>query len=149
MLKSLRYADFIEYYLLPSGGNQNEERALDKLKDNCSNVIKKYINGYLWHKDPFKLAVRTGVNNYLNSVGETEVLPAHLYGCSDCGDNIDDEWFIVFLLIELTKQVEGLIVRVVDTDGEFLLIEAADYLPNWASPETCDKRVSNNNKPLL
>jgi hypothetical protein len=31
--------------------------------------------------------------------------------------------------------------RVVDSDGEFLLIEAADYLPDWANPETCEQRV--------
>lgn len=34
------------------------------------------------------------------------------------------------------------ICRVVDSDGEFLLIEAADYLPDWANPETCEQRVS-------
>lgn len=36
-----------------------------------------------------------------------------------------------------------IIFRVVDTDGEFLLIEAADFLPKWASPEVCEKRVNN------
>ena len=29
----------------------------------------------------------------------------------------------------------------VDSDGEFLLIEAADELPVWATPETCHNRV--------
>jgi hypothetical protein len=33
------------------------------------------------------------------------------------------------------------ICRVTDSDGEFLLIEAADYLPDWANPETCEQRV--------
>ena len=31
--------------------------------------------------------------------------------------------------------------RVEDNDGEFLLIEAADYLPKWLSPETSENRV--------
>lgn len=31
--------------------------------------------------------------------------------------------------------------RVVDTDGEFLLIEAAHALPKWLSPEVADNRV--------
>lgn len=31
--------------------------------------------------------------------------------------------------------------RVIDSDGEFLLIEAAECLPNWANPENCDQRV--------
>ena len=32
--------------------------------------------------------------------------------------------------------------RIVDSDGEFLLVEAADSLPRWANPETCINRVS-------
>jgi len=28
-----------------------------------------------------------------------------------------------------------------DSDGEFLLIEAADYLPKWLNPDTADNRV--------
>lgn len=30
-----------------------------------------------------------------------------------------------------------------DTDGEFLLIEAADVLPAWITPENAENRVSN------
>lgn len=66
----------------------------------------------------------------------------HLYGITFYGDNIEDEWFIVYLLQEISKSVTDLVVRVVDSDGEFLLIEAADYLPSWANPERCEKRVS-------
>lgn len=32
--------------------------------------------------------------------------------------------------------------RVEDNDGEFLLIEAADYLPKWLNPDTSENRVS-------
>lgn len=31
--------------------------------------------------------------------------------------------------------------RVEDNDGEFLLIEAADYLPKWLNPDTSENRV--------
>lgn len=50
---------------------------------------------------------------------------------------------MVYILQQLTKEISGLIARVHDVDGEFLLIEAADYLPSWASPENCENRVSN------
>lgn len=70
-----------------------------------------------------------------------EELPAHIYGITHFEENIQDEWFIVSLLFEITKQIPDIIVRVVDVDGEFILIEAADYLPNWANPETCEQRV--------
>nr|CAD7195333.1 unnamed protein product [Timema douglasi] len=65
----------------------------------------------------------------------------HLYGATHYGENIEDEWFIVFLLLQLTKEIDDIVIRVVDTDGEFLLIEAAEYLPKWANPETCEQRV--------
>jgi hypothetical protein len=38
-------------------------------------------------------------------------LPQHLYGSSHYGDNIEDEWFIVFLLLQLTKEIDGLVAR--------------------------------------
>ena len=31
--------------------------------------------------------------------------------------------------------------RVKDSDGEFLLIEAAEFLPSWVTPETCEDKV--------
>lgn len=68
-------------------------------------------------------------------------MPPHLYGISHYGENIEDEWFIVFLLQQITKENSGLVARVNDSDGEFLLIEAADYLPKWADPEICENRV--------
>ena len=56
-------------------------------------------------------------------------------------EDIGDEWFVVFLLFNLTKIFHGLIARISDSDGEFLLIEAAEELPPWANPETCQDRV--------
>lgn len=49
---------------------------------------------------------------------------------------------IVFLLREISKRIPGSIVRVQDNDGEFLLIEAADYIPSWLDPDNSDNRVS-------
>lgn len=71
-----------------------------------------------------------------------EPLPPHLYGITHVGDNISDEWFIVSLLFKLSRDIPGLIIRTADSDGEFMLIEAADFLPQWANPETCEQRVS-------
>lgn len=58
--------------------------------------------------------------------------PAHLRGRSAYGDAVEDEWFIVFLLRELTRQLP-VSARVWDSDGEFLLIEAAYHLPKWCA----------------
>lgn len=35
-------------------------------------------------------------------------------------------------------------MQIEDNDGDLLLIEAADFLPSWANPETTQNRVSSN-----
>jgi len=42
----------------------------------------------------------------------------------------------------MTKSILFYVDRVYDSDGEFLLIEAADYLPKWLNPDTAENRVS-------
>lgn len=69
------------------------------------------------------------------------LLPPHLYGVTHYGDNIADEWFIVYCLMKFSALNNDCIIRIIDNDGEFLLIELADLLPKWANPETCQQRV--------
>jgi hypothetical protein len=72
----------------------------------------------------------------------------YLHGLTNYGDSVEDEWLIVYILRELSKTFPELWIKVVDTDGEFLLIEAANALPRWLNPEIADDRVcqifSNN-----
>lgn len=35
----------------------------------------------------------------------------------------------------------SLLFRIQDNDGDFLLIEAADYIPKWLDPDTSENRV--------
>jgi hypothetical protein len=48
---------------------------------------------------------------------------------------------IVYILRQLSREYPDLVIRVVDDDGQFLLIEAADVLPSWVKPETCESRA--------
>ena len=64
-----------------------------------------------------------------------------LRGRTEYGDSVEDEWVIVWLLRELTRKFEDLWVKVNDSDGEFLLIEAAGTLPEWLEPEVAENRV--------
>lgn len=75
--------------------------------------------------------------NRLCSIGIT-----YLCGRTNFGDSIEDEWVIVYILRELTKKHKDIWVKVVDSDGEFLLVEAAGALPAWLEPEVADNRVS-------
>jgi hypothetical protein len=65
----------------------------------------------------------------------------YLHGLTNYGDSVEDEWLIVYMLKELSNRFPELWVKVVDTDGEFLLIEAANALPRWLNPEIADNRV--------
>ncbi|KAJ8958175.1 hypothetical protein NQ318_006114 [Aromia moschata] len=145
VLETAREDDFVEYHLYPpieTSDEKEQETILSSILSKANKIVQKYTENYLWHKDEFKLICRTSIYNYLSHIdGKKENLPPHLYGVSHYGDNIEDEWFMVFILQQLTKEIPGLIARVYDVDGEFLLIEAADYLPGWANPETCENRV--------
>ena len=64
-----------------------------------------------------------------------------LQGRTRFGDNIEDEWFIVFLLRNITREYPFLIASVIDNDGQFLLIESAAQLPDWVDPSNSTHRV--------
>lgn len=72
----------------------------------------------------------------------------YLHGLSNYGDSVEDEWLIVYMLKELSKQFPDLWIKIVDSDGEFLLIEAANALPRWLNPEIADNRVWIHNNKL-
>lgn len=66
-----------------------------------------------------------------------------LRGRTNYGDSVEDEWLIVFILRELSRKFSDAWIRIIDTDGEFLLIEAANVLPPWLNPEVAEFRVSS------
>ncbi|KAJ2725207.1 hypothetical protein GGI07_001469 [Coemansia sp. Benny D115] len=57
------------------------------------------------------------------------------------GDAVDDEWLAVWMLREAAKTFPELIISVRDSDGEFLLAEAAMHIPHWITPENSNNRV--------
>jgi len=67
----------------------------------------------------------------------------YLHGLTNYGDSVEDEWLVVYILKELSNKFLELWIKVADTDGEFLLIEAANALPRWLNPDIADNRVSN------
>ncbi|KAH8365618.1 hypothetical protein KR093_002742 [Drosophila rubida] len=158
-LEFVREDDFVEYYIFPKLAQQQAQPAeeelrqqLEQVRVECMEIVEKKVDErcYIWHKDQFQLQVRTGSaeERLLNDEQQQDeeqhegaALPPHLHGVTHYGDNISDEWFIVYLLSELTAARPDCIARVCDSDGEFLLIEAAELLPDWASPETCEQRV--------
>jgi hypothetical protein len=73
----------------------------------------------------------------------------YLHGITDYSDAVEDEWLIVYILRELSKSHPNLWIRVFDTDGEFLLVEAANVIPRWLNPEIDNNRTWINAGHLL
>lgn len=141
--------DTIQYRLYPA------EHSTDKVSVlTLATVLKSYTDGllpgFLWHRDPFELKVASDTNGWV------------LEGTVRVGDCIDDEWCVVWLLREISKKWDTAIRSVSlhlpsflasktvhsvsDSDGEFLLIEAAEVLPSWVTPSNAENRVRTSSR---
>ncbi|ROT42706.1 SGT1-domain-containing protein [Sodiomyces alkalinus F11] len=124
----------VEYFLFlveePSLDRRRKISKLEELRKSALRFSKGVLADYIWQKDEFNLELRDDLS-----------LPPHLHGITEYGDSVEDEWLMVYLLRELSRSDTNLWVRVSDSDGEFLLIEAAGVLPRWLSPETDHNRT--------
>lgn len=127
--------DTVEYHLFLI---TDEPLDPPKHKEVLQNYIERIMTQfapmlvpYIWQNQPFNLKYKP----------EKGGVPAHMFGVTRFGDNIEDEWFIVYLVKQITKEFPELVARIEDNDGEFLLIEAADFLPKWLDPENSANRV--------
>ncbi|XP_077586025.1 protein ecdysoneless homolog [Stigmatopora nigra] len=110
---------------------QNIEDHLSCLVEEILAKIAPLSMQYIWQNQPFNL-------KYYPEKGG---VPGHIGGSTQFGDNVEDEWFIVYLLKHITEAFPGLAASVEDNDGEFLLIEVSDHLPKWLNPDTSENRV--------
>ncbi|KAF1782156.1 hypothetical protein JG687_00007099 [Phytophthora cactorum] len=120
-------------FFLPSSSGQSQPELLQAAEQQCSafvDFVAQQMRGFLWHKHRFHLQVcSTKTGRYILS-GRTRV-----------GDAIQDEWVVAKLVFDITSRFPGVVGRVFDSDGEFLLIESAEALPDWVTPEDSDRRV--------
>lgn len=151
--------DTLEYFLYPRE-NVHSPAALRTL-------ILEYVSEllpstFLWHRDTFEINVKHLDGSPFNKSTESSDSKDWMFeGRMRVGDCVDDEWCAVWLLKEISTKWD-LVVRYVipvlapvfnkhlnnsisvrDSDGEFLLIEAADVLPAWITPENAENRVSS------
>ncbi|PVG02291.1 hypothetical protein CPB86DRAFT_823118 [Serendipita vermifera] len=104
---------------------QDEEPSI--LLTNILTYVNKILPGHIWHRDSFQLTLSTDEEKGLECTMRV-------------GDSVDDEWLVVYLLWQVTKTFD-VAVSVYDADGQFLLIEAAESLPSWVTPENVENRV--------
>ncbi|XP_073935241.1 protein ecdysoneless homolog [Castor canadensis] len=127
--------DTVEYrlFLIPDEA-KDPEKHKEILQMYIERIMAQFaciLVPYIWQNQPFNLKYKPGKGG----------VPAHIYGITKFGDSIEDEWFIVYVVKQITKDFPELVARVEDNDGEFLLIEAADFLPKWLGPDNSANRV--------
>ncbi|KAK5995787.1 Protein ecdysoneless-like protein [Cladobotryum mycophilum] len=110
---------------------------LETIRKAALELSQKLTKDYIWQRDEFRVELKNA-NGLL-----------YLYGITDYGDAVEDEWLVVYMLRELTKSYPNLWIRAADSDGEFLLIEAANALPKWLNPEIDHCRVWIHGGKLL
>ncbi|KAM6184844.1 protein ecdysoneless homolog [Rhynchocyon petersi] len=138
MEENLKFAtveDVVEYhlFLIPNEPRdpKEQEEILVKYIERIMTHFAPLLVPYIWQNQPFNL-------KYKPAKGD---IPAHIFGMTKFGDNIEDEWFIVYIIKQITKEFPELVARIEDNCGEFLLIEAAEFLPKWLEPDTSINRV--------
>lgn len=99
-----------------------------------------FARDFVWQRQRFHLAAPAHFTSG-DALSSHRLRCYHLRGETRVGDEIRDEWMVTALLVEFSRTFPSVLVRVRDADGEFLLIECADALPEWAHPENCGGRV--------
>ncbi|KAG7417976.1 SGT1 protein-domain-containing protein [Fusarium sp. MPI-SDFR-AT-0072] len=130
----------VEYLLFSIDPQVNIRKQLAQIENVRKSAIElaaTLTKDYIWQKDEFNLTLKN--ENGL----------VYLHGITDYSDAVEDEWLIVYILRELSKSHPNLWIRVFDTDGEFLLVEAANVLPRWLNPEIDNNRAWINKGNLL
>lgn len=143
--------DCVDYalYIIDTKLQQIDIRhKLREVQKSANVLTKKLLEGYIWQRDNFKLnfAQEKGMSlGYSRRSGAriNAVTPGlqFLRGRTNYGDSIEDEWLIVYILHQLSREHPDVWIRAVDRDGQFLLIEAANQLPTWLNPEVAKFRV--------
>ncbi len=108
-------------------GYQDEEDLLRR----CAKVVCGSVQRRIWHREPFNLQKAPE--------GQDHVLEGRLH----FGEDVNDEWFAIGLLLRISAQIKDVVIKLEDEDdGDILLIEAADDIPNWAQePDLADMRT--------
>ncbi|XP_034831657.2 LOW QUALITY PROTEIN: protein ecdysoneless homolog [Maniola hyperantus] len=134
-----KYEDTMQCFFFST--KELSEDEWKNLCDSINGIIASISKDYIWHRDEFRVSLPILTD-------QSNEIPCHLFSTTCFGDNIEDEWFIVYLILEITKIYNHMTIQIEDNDGDFLLIEAADYLPVWANPETTENRVFIFNQHL-
>ena len=121
---------------------------LREVQHEARSLLKSICKDHIWQRENFNLELASAKSAANASIQSPPVFSC-LYGKTCFGDSIDDEWLIVYILHQLSEKYQDLWIRIVDGDGQFFLVEAANELPKWLSPDNAEFRVWINQGKLL
>ncbi|KAH3670722.1 hypothetical protein OGAPHI_001237 [Ogataea philodendri] len=98
--------------------------------------LRPYVEHYPWHVRP--------VEHKLVDDGHLFV-----YGELEYGESMTDLWTVASLLFKFTSRDENMYLHLHDQDREFLLIEAAEEVPEWLEPDCASNRVWINQRRVV
>ncbi|PWN29769.1 SGT1-domain-containing protein [Jaminaea rosea] len=94
--------------------------------------------GYVFYRSQPIISISRGIKK------GTQVAPPHIKLSLSTGGATEDE-FLLLHFLRLQQRPGSLLrdyaVQVIDEDGELLLIEAADHIPDWIDPDNAAGRV--------
>ncbi|KAG1826246.1 SGT1-domain-containing protein [Suillus subaureus] len=126
--------DTIQYTLYPPPALA-EKSSATTLAACVQAYVSELLPNFLWHRDSFEVKVAKDIDSA--AARDNKWM---LEGRMRVGDSVDDEWCVVWILREISKKWD-FAISVIDSDGEFLLIEAAEVLPSWVKPSNSENRV--------
>ncbi|KAL6707399.1 hypothetical protein ACN47E_004178 [Coniothyrium glycines] len=129
--------EYIVFIIDPKLSHTQTRERLQAFQRALTSLEKTFLKEYIWQRDALKLELVREKQTWL------------LRGRTNYGDSIADEWLIVYLLRQVSKEFSDAWIRIYDSDGEFLLIEAANALPKWLNPEVAENRIWVHNHRLL
>ena len=153
--------DCVEYIIYVIEQKERQQKTVAARRTRLNQVLKasnelkkKYLKDYIWQREAFELRLHPQLPSPISPQDQSqptakdETNRPYLKGRTNFGDSIADEWLIVYLLLDLSRQFPDAWIRIYDTDGEFLLIEAAAALPKWLNPDVAEYRVWISNGHL-
>ncbi|KAJ3118818.1 hypothetical protein HK098_005829 [Nowakowskiella sp. JEL0407] len=148
--------DFVQFELFGLSNSIHESKIIEsKVSLFVKNLLQSTVPNYIWQKDSFFLnskrneskRVSISTSYFISNGSDIDDLIC-LAGKVRFGDCIDDEWFVVWILYQITERFKNAVARVWDTDGEFIFIETASVIPKWLDPTTSTNRVFVHNGKL-
>lgn len=113
---------------------------LSAFQDFHRQCLPSGLDHYVFYRSSATFTVSQGLRS---KDGQT-VVPPHVRIDLQTGGATEDEFALIhFLRLQQrpNQLLEKCCIQIHDEDGEFLLIEAADELPEWIDPENADGRV--------